>query len=62
MAAALAMFFPALAIQTIDIDGCAELEQRYGTLIPVLAEADAVICHYELDRAALERHLAARRH
>lgn len=59
MVAALAHWFPALVIQMIDIDGSAELEQRYGRLIPVLADADTLISCYELDRAALERHLAA---
>lgn len=59
MAAALALSFPQLAVDLIDIDSSRALQQRYGALIPVLAAGDVVICHYELDRMALEQHLAA---
>ena len=45
-----------------DVDADAELERRYGDLVPVLLDGDAErgreICHYVLDR---ERTLAALR-
>jgi len=48
-------------IQWVEISGDAELERRYGTLIPVLADAASgrELCHYHLDDSALERWLGA---
>jgi thiol-disulfide isomerase/thioredoxin len=46
-------------IVEIDIDASPELEERYGTLIPVLTGADdKEICHYFLDEAALTDYLS----
>ena len=59
MQAALAQFDADLALELIDVDSQTELARRFGTLVPVLAAADDIICHYELDRVALARHLAA---
>ena len=58
MATALAHYFPQLQIDPIDVDSTAAWQQRYGALVPVLAAGDDVICHYELDRVALEQYLA----
>lgn len=45
----------------IDVDADAALEARYGERVPVLTDAaDAEICHYRLDEAALQARLAVR--
>ena len=41
----------------VDVDSEVELQQRFGTLIPVLLGGDQVICNYYLDPVALERYL-----
>jgi thioredoxin reductase (NADPH) len=43
----------------IDIDDHPSLQQRFNTLIPVLARNEQIICHYHLDRPALEAALQA---
>ncbi len=45
-------------IQRVPIDNDAELEQAYGTLVPVLVRGDVEICHYFLDKQALKRVLS----
>jgi len=48
-----------IALETVDIDGQAMLVSRYGHKVPVLTDAeDREICHYFLDRAALESYFA----
>ncbi|MDR3390787.1 MAG: glutaredoxin family protein [Sulfuriferula sp.] len=48
-----------LRINEVDIDADPALEERYGTLIPVLADANnEEICHYFLDEGALTAYLA----
>lgn len=48
-----------LQISEIDIDTDPLLEERYGTLIPVLTDANGEeICHYFLDEAMLTAYLA----
>lgn len=42
-----------------DVDSSAELESRFGELVPVLMAGDTEICHYFLDEEALRRYLAA---
>ena len=42
-------------IQRVPIDNDAELEQAYGTTVPVLVCGDVEICHYFLDKQALMR-------
>lgn len=45
-------------LREVDIDTDPELEERYGTLIPVLTGADGrEICHYFLDEQALTAYL-----
>lgn len=60
MRAALEGLRPAygFTLRVIDIDSDASLAERYGRLIPVLADADREICHYFLDPAALEESFA----
>ena len=45
------------AIDVVDVDGDAALEQRFGTLVPVLMHADAELCHYHLDAAKVRAYL-----
>ena len=42
-------------IRRVPIDNNADLEQAYGTLIPVLACGNNEVCHYFLDVQALKR-------
>lgn len=46
------------AIEVINIDEDAELQQRFGTRIPVLALADTIVCEARLDLVALQAALA----
>ena len=39
----------AAAVEVVDIDGQTELEQRYGTRIPVLTADGEFVCAYRLD-------------
>ena len=43
-------------IREVDISGDVELEQKYGTRVPVLAENNIEICFYFLDIEALRKH------
>ena len=45
-------------VRVVDIEDDAELEARYGTLVPVLCTQEGVeLCHYRLDDARLRAHL-----
>jgi Glutaredoxin-like domain (DUF836) len=44
-------------LQVVDVDGDVALEERYGEWVPVLLAGDREICHYHLDRSALETYL-----
>ena len=49
----------AFELEVIDILGRPELEDRYGTQIPVLCTAgDEEICHYFLDETALAQYFS----
>lgn len=48
----------AVDIQVIDIDSDPEYIRRYALKIPVLVGEDGEICHYTLDREAVEEYLA----
>lgn len=50
-----------LDVDIVFIDGDADLEARYGTRVPVLAEGEVEICQYFLDAEALRRHLEQQR-
>ena len=41
----------------VDVDSRPELQQRFGTLIPVLVGSDRIICNYYLDPVALDHYL-----
>jgi hypothetical protein len=45
------------AVEVIDIDGDAVLEQRFDTLVPVLMHAGTELCHYHLDAAKVRAYL-----
>jgi thiol-disulfide isomerase/thioredoxin len=45
-------------LRVVEVDDDPALEQRYGELVPVLEGAGQEICHYVLDRAALDAFLA----
>ncbi len=46
-----------LAIEVVDVDSDADLEQRFGALVPVLMHADTELCHYHLDTAKVRAYL-----
>ncbi len=47
-----------LQLEQIDVDNSAELVERYGHKVPVLTSGEGEeICHYFLDREALDSHL-----
>ena len=46
--------------EIIPIDNNAELEQIYGSKVPVLTNGDDIICEYFLDRTALLNAIAHR--
>jgi Glutaredoxin-like domain (DUF836) len=46
------------AVDVVDVDSDAVLEQRFGTLVPVLLHADTELCHYRLDTAKVRAYLA----
>ncbi len=45
-------------LQTVDVDADPALTAHYGGKVPVLVGEEGEICHYFLDRAALERYLS----
>lgn len=50
-----------LTVTRVDIETDAELEARYGLLIPVLVCDGSELCHYRLDEPAVRRFVAAKR-
>lgn len=46
-------------IETVDIDSSSDLQERYGTLVPVLEGNGAELCHYYLDEVALQGYLSS---
>ncbi len=46
-------------VETVDIDGNSELQNRYGTLVPVLEGGGSELCHYYLDEVALRGYLSS---
>ncbi|MCW8890665.1 MAG: glutaredoxin family protein [Sedimenticola sp.] len=44
-------------VEFMNIDSDPGLQSRFGTLIPVLAAGERVICNYYLDPIALEQYL-----
>ena len=48
----------AFNLDIIDVDKDPQLEQIYGQLVPVLVADGEEICHYFLDRPALDAYFA----
>ncbi len=46
------------AVDVVDVDSDAALEQRFGALVPVLMHAGAELCHYHLDAPKVRAYLA----
>ncbi len=47
-----------LSLDIIYIDNNSDLEQQYGTLVPVLKAGEYEICHYFLDVKALQQYIS----
>jgi len=47
-----------LSFNIIYIDNISELEQQYGSLVPVLKAGEKEICHYFLDVKALQQYIS----
>ena len=47
-----------LSLNIIYIDNNSDLEQQYGTLVPVLKAGEKEICHYFLDVIALQQYIS----
>jgi thioredoxin reductase (NADPH) len=45
-------------IDVVDVDRHPELEAQWGNLVPVLLDGERELCHYHLDRAAVDAYLA----
>lgn len=43
-----------LEVELVDVDGDAELKERYGKRVPVLAGGGKVVCEARLDEAAVD--------
>jgi len=48
----------AFQLKVIDVDQSAELQKRYGQFVPVLMAGEVEICHFHLNRTALDAYLA----
>jgi len=44
-------------VSVVDVDADAELERRFGDMVPVLMHGDRELCHYHLDVAAVTGYL-----
>ena len=49
-----------LSLNIVYIDNNSDLEQQYGSLVPVLKAAEKEICHYFLDVKALQQYISER--
>ena len=45
-------------VDLIDIDGDPLLQQRFDTLVPLLAHGDTELCHYHLDFGKVRAYLS----
>jgi len=46
-----------VVIDVVDVDDVAALEQRFGSLVPVLMHAGVDLCHYHLDAPKVRAYL-----
>ena len=44
--------------EVVDVDSYADLEARYGELVPVLAAAGIELCHHHLDLTKVNEYLS----
>ena len=49
-----------ISFEVVYIDANPELEEKYGTLVPVLKAGEREICHYFLDIKALQQYISER--
>jgi len=49
-----------LSLNIVYIDNNDDLEQQYGSLVPVLKAGEMEICHYFLDVKALQQYISER--
>ncbi len=45
------------AVDVVDVDSDAALEERFGARVPVLMHAGAELCHYHLDAPKVRAYL-----
>ena len=48
------------ALEVLDVDEDAALEEKYHELVPVLLDGDTEICHWFLDEEKLKAYLQAK--
>ncbi len=46
-------------LETVDVDLNSRLQERYGSLVPVLEAGSEELCHYYLDEARLLDYLSS---
>ncbi len=46
------------SVEVVDVDRDATLEQRFGSMEPVLMHTGGELCHYHLDAAKVRAYLA----
>jgi thioredoxin reductase (NADPH) len=47
-----------VTLDEVDVDRDPALDARWGTSVPVLLAGEQELCHYRLDRAALDAYLS----
>ena len=47
-----------ISLNLVYIDNDSDLEQQYGTLVPMLKAGNREICHYFLDVKALQQYIS----
>jgi len=47
------------AVDVVDVDRDAALEQRFGILVPVLMHGGTELCHYHLDAGKVRAYLGS---
>lgn len=50
--------FEQFQLEVVDVDLDKNLQERYGTLVPVLEGGGEQLCHYYLDEVALRDYLS----
>ena len=47
-----------IAVEVLDVDEDASLEEQWGELVPVLLHGDTELCHYFLDEPKVRDYLS----